>query len=59
MQTLHTDLSSKIGMTIFLLIAAIWLSFAGPSRFDKNPRLTFVVLWILCAVIAICFWLGL
>lgn len=52
------DLSSKIGMTIFLVIAAIWSWFAGPSLGDKNPRLTLIIVWILLAVIAICFWLG-
>ena len=50
-------LSSKIGTTIFLVIAGIWFSFVGPSRFDRSPRLRFVILWILLAVIAIGFWL--
>jgi hypothetical protein len=52
------DLSYKIGMTIVLSIAALWFSFAGAGRFDKNPRLTLVGLWTLCAVMLILIWLG-
>jgi hypothetical protein len=51
-------MNSKIFMTILLILAAIWFSFAGGSLGDQNPRLTLVIIWILCAVIAILFWLG-